>query len=238
MILHDSRLPGFYSMAIRKIFPDKEMVPFFAPETHSSCAYEAIRSHPDIYCMQFSPDTLIVAPSAKDFFDALSLRAGFKVVRGDKDPSGEYPGTAGFNALRCGEYLIHNFGITDKIVLEKAYEHKLKLIKVKQGYSKCSCIPVAEKAIITSDKAIAGIIDTQGFDVLYVDPEDIALPSCDYGFIGGASGVQGEDSVFFCGDLREHRKFREILRFLEEHNVEACWVPGAALFDCGGLFFI
>ncbi len=238
MILFDNRLPEFYSTKIRDIFPEEDMVPFYAPGRDRSCVYDAIRSHPDIYCMQFSSDTFIVAPCVKDLFDRLALKYGFKVIEGNKDPSGKYPETAGYNALRCGEYLIHNNRITDKTILEISYEHGLEMLEVKQGYSRCSCIPVADKALITSDKGIAGAALKRGFDVLYVEPETIILPSCEHGFIGGAAGVKGNSSIFFCGDIRKHPRSLEILRFIKQHNADACWVEGVFLFDCGSFIFI
>ena len=55
---------------------------------------------------------------------------------------------------------------------------------LKQGYTKCSILPIREKAIITSDKNIAKELLNYDFDVLLLPSGDIILPSLNYGFIG------------------------------------------------------
>ncbi len=48
--------------------------------------------------------------------------------------------------------LIHNLKFTDDNLL--SYEKHKILINVKQGYTKCSCLPVSKNALITSDVGI------------------------------------------------------------------------------------
>ena len=68
--------------------------------------------------------------------------------------------------------LIHNLNFTDKKILD--YCKDKKTINVKQGYTKCSILPVKEKAIITNDKGIYDTLKNEDFDILLLPFGDIS----------------------------------------------------------------
>jgi hypothetical protein len=61
------------------------------------------------------------------------------------------------------------------------------IIDVKQGYTKCSVLPVSNNAFITDDISIYNQCVSFGIDVLYVGKGDVSLPGYNYGFIGGCA---------------------------------------------------
>ena len=64
----------------------------------------------------------------------------------------------------------------------------LTKIHVKQGYTRCSLLPVDDRSFITSDAGIAKTLAEHDTDVLLIHPGHIHLPGFDYGFIGGTGG--------------------------------------------------
>ena len=111
----------------------------------------------------------------------------------------------------------------------------LTLIPVRQGYAKCSTAVVSEHAIITADSGIANAASLAGLDVLKLQPGYIHLDGYAYGFIGGTCGKLSASTIAFAGSVNRHPQAAEILKFLEQHQVQAISLYEGPLQDIGGI---
>ena len=110
-----------------------------------------------------------------------------------------------------------------------------EFLPVKQGYAACSCL-LANGVLISADDGILRAA-SRFADTVKISPGGISLPPYDAGFIGGASGFDGERAVFF-GDLASHPEGEEIFSSLTSHGVAAAALISGVLSDFGGIKFI
>ena len=116
-----------------------------------------------------------------------------------------------------------------------------KLCPVRQGYAKCSVIPVGEDGLVTADHSIAKQAKQRGLDVLQIEATPIVLPGYDTGLIGGACSFAPYGStkdLFFCGDLETHPNATEIFEFAAEHGMRVLSLCDGPLIDLGTVFII
>lgn len=207
-----------------------------------------------------------IATHADIHFCQLGLWEKARIFPGNRAAlSAHYPGNISYNAACTGKYLIHNLKYTDPHLLaaarayaglyakgagdtEKAGDAKgaLREIHVKQGYARCSCLPVTENAFITSDRGIARALEaysnsdpcTHPLRVLLIREGHIHLPGFSHGFIGGCAGclvVEGSRTVLFNGDLAAHPDYKNIAAFLQDCDVGLQFFPAYPLTDIGGI---
>lgn len=144
-----------------------------------------------------------------------------------------YPDNVILNALILNNYFIHNLNFTDSNLLKT--QNSKKLIQVKQGYTKCSCLILNETALITSDSGIYKILSTKGFDILLLPPGDIELPGLDYGFIGGTGGMISENTMAFFGSLDYYLYGDLVKSFLSKYKIKPLYLKNSKLTDRGSL---
>ena len=180
----------------------------------TSATYASISSHPDIYL----------------------CKMGFrKVFYGNIDQLGfEYPDTAKFNAVVMGKYFIHNIKYTSKDLLEHAKRADKVVIDVPQGYTKCNMAIVGDYAAITSDLGIAAALQETEIDLLVIEPGHVCLQGQEHGFIGGASGLVGNEMIFH-GNLSMHPDFDRIVEFVQRHGCELKYFEEFELEDIGSI---
>lgn len=146
-----------------------------------------------------------------------------------------YPQNAAMCAVVLGNILIHRLDITAPAVLQYCRERSFREIGVRQGYAKCSCAVVDGRSFVTSDP---GIFDAASkcpeLEVLRVREGFVSLPGYDHGFIGGASGLVG-DELIFNGDVSLHPDFPMIANFVESRGVKLRYFPGVPLTDIGSI---
>lgn len=147
-----------------------------------------------------------------------------------------YPNNIILNGLILDEYFVHNLKYTDENLLDNVKDKKL--INVKQGYTKCSVLPIGNKAIITSDKKIALSLKSEGFDTLILPPGDILLPDLNYGFIGGVGGMINSNTLALFGEISNYAFGNELYRFLYKYDIEPISLRKGKLIDRGSLFII
>lgn len=153
----------------------------------------------------------------------------------EEDLGMDYPEDVAFNAACTGKYFIHNLKLTAPDLLQEAKNRNMKLIDVRQGYTKCSIVVVDETSIITYDEGIAKACSPfDDLDVLLVSPGFVRLDGFDTGFIGGASGRIG-DEVIFNGDLSGHPDFARIVEFIESRGLKCKWFEEYPLTDIGSI---
>ncbi len=145
-----------------------------------------------------------------------------------------YPHDIAYNAACTGRYFIHNLKYTAPELIRAVRDTGMRMIDVKQGYSKCSTVIVDEQSVITYDRGIASACRDAGMDVLTVRPGHVLLPGYNTGFIGGASGRIG-DTILFYGDLSAHPDFEAIAAFIRSRGLEPKWFEEWPLTDIGSI---
>ena len=146
-------------------------------------------------------------------------------------PRETYPNDVVFNGAFVGETLI-----ASKYICDEISSNSKKIITVKQGYAKCSCA-VAKNSVITADDGIAEKLKINGIDHLKIDCGYVSLRGFSCGFIGGASGTDGEH-VYFCGSIDRHPDGEAIKAFCACHGRPAVSLSDEPLYDVGTMFFI
>lgn len=148
--------------------------------------------------------------------------------------SNTYPNDIILNSLILENYFIHTLKYSDENLLNS--QNSKIHIDVPQGYTKCSILPVREKALITSDKGIFNSLKNYDFDILLLPPGDILLPSLNYGFIGGVGGMVSNNKMAFFGDLDSYTWGDQIKKFLFKYDVLPIALRKGNLIDRGSLF--
>jgi hypothetical protein len=208
--------------------------PILVPKTN--LVYPAIDGHVDIQLNIIDKDTVIVQKSISPVFLFTLSKYNIKYILSESSLSSKYPSDIILNALIMNDYFIHNLKFTDKNLLSS--QKSKKLINVKQGYTKCSVLPLKEKVAITNDRGIYNSLLVEGFDMLLIPPGDILLPSLNYGFIGGVGGMISEDELALFGSL-EYYKYGELIKdFLKKYKIKALPLKKGKLVDRGSLLLI
>lgn len=238
--------------------------------------YDAISAHPDIYMCPvrstlIADETLETDPPLKeqymeqldsqiDDFSVEPVIPAMTTGSGDIvfEMGGigyEYPFDIPYNAVSTDRFFIHNTEYTAPALIDRARFAGLQIINVKQGYTKCSCIPVGDRAIITEDEGIARTLtaynhmileDYDGdaeaaseetIDVLLIRKGYAALEGFEYGFIGGTCGTIG-DRIYFNGNLSDHPDFELICSFIEARGYTPVWTQDTQLTDIGSIIYL
>lgn len=169
----------------------------------TASVYDAVSCHPDIYYCRLPNGDVIKA-------DVRELG----VV---------YPYNIGFNAVCLDKYFIHNLKYTNPRLITCAERFGLVPVNVKQGYTKCSCVVVDGKSIITADEGIYSVLSKiKNINVLKIRKGYVNLSGFDYGFLGGASGRVG-DTLYFAGDITKHPDYEKINAFVSEKGIRMKW---------------
>ena len=157
------------------------------------------------------------------------------VLAGGAPPSPAYPDNAAMCAVVTRGFLIHRLDITHPAILRACRERGFREIHVRQGYTRCSCLPVDDRSFITCDPGIgAALSRVPELSVLPVQAGHVLLPGFDMGFLGGAAGrVDGE--IVFDGDLSAHPDFQRICAFIRERGLTPRYFPDHKLTDIGSV---
>ncbi len=199
-------------------FLEKSGITCFSAYNNSSVS-ESISVHADISFFFDGDDTLFVAKESEACVNHLKCFCENIIILHEY-MNENYPDDVKLNCIRVGNVFICNLNTVSPVVLEHMTSKGLKILDVKQGYTKCSVVPVSNNALITDDISIFNSCISFGIDALLVSKGDVKLRGFDYGFIGGCSGKISEDSVIFCGNIRNHRDCEKILDFLSKYNVK------------------
>lgn len=202
----------------------------------SKVLYEAVCGHPDMLLHKIDNNNVIVHKDMETNFIEKLKKHNLNIFHSANELQKSYPFNIILNAVNLSSLFIHNVKYTDSTLLQYVKDKKIK--NVKQGYSKCSTAIVAEDAIMTNDKSIAGCASEEGIDVLLLSPGDILLPGINYGFIGGCCGLLEERLLGFYGSLEHYAFGKEVLNFLKKHSVEPVFLSNKKLIDRGTIFRI
>ncbi|MDV4150633.1 hypothetical protein R0131_07270 [Clostridium sp. AL.422] len=206
------------------------------PKCHT--VYEAINGHADIQMniLDKKLKKIIINRNIDENFKKKLSDLNIKYIESENSLKETYPSNIFLNALILEDYFVHNLNYSDKNLLK--YQTEKTLINVKQGYTKCSCLPVNNKALITSDIGIYKVLSKYGFDILLIPPGDIILKGLNYGFIGGSGGLINDETMAFFGNLKYYKYGYEVKAFLKKHNVNPIYLSDEKLHDRGSIFII
>ncbi len=181
-------------------------------------------------------ENVVCAPSLYEKFKEIKspdFIDGVNFIKGSSEPCEPYPNDILYNAAVVGKTIFCRIDKTDKILLEIAEKNGYHIVNVRQGYARCSTLPVTDSALITSDSGIFSAALKCGFDALSVTNDGVLLDGFPNGFIGGCGGLF-ENKLIFSGDISKHRDYEKIKEFCSEHSVEICFTS-EPLYDFGSI---
>ena len=202
---------------------------------------EAISSHPDSLIFRLGNIFLTTCDfgerAAYVFSDLREFSADSRIFFIDEPLGKSHPEDSRLNAISFGKNLIVNTKTISGQILEIAEKEGFCPQNVNQSYPNCSILKLNEENAITADKGIYKKLTSLGINTMLIESGGISLPPYEYGFIGGASGVDG-NRVFFLGNLDLHPSADEIKEFISSLGMRAISLSDEPLSDLGGLMFI
>jgi len=212
-----------------------DLKPILIPKCND--VYDAINGHPDIQLNVLKNNSfnkIIIQRNIPEKFKEILKLNDINYIVSKNTLSNTYPNDIILNSLISENYFIHTLKYSDENLLSS--QNSKIHINVPQGYTKCSILPVREKALITSDKGIFSSLKNYDFDILLLPPGDILLPSLNYGFIGGVGGMISNNKMAFFGDLDSYIWGDKIKKFLFKYDVLPIALRKGKLIDRGSLF--
>lgn len=200
------------------------ITPFFLTENKT---LGKLSGHLDLNVMPFGNN---VFTSDKNF---KIVNKYFKAIKTDIRLFENYPYNCAFNNLVINNYLICNKKTIAPQILKYIKKEKIEVIDVKQGYSKCSVLPVNKNAVITDDEGIFKALKQKHMDILLIQKGDICLNGFDYGFIGGSAGLISNSEMLFMGNAKDHQNYFEIKSFLQNYNIDVISLNNNKITDIG-----
>lgn len=126
-------------------------------------------AHADLHLLHLGGRKIILSREQCNNAEKL-IEMGFDVQVLDTPLGDKYPADVSLNAALFGNYAILN----PKTVCKNIDFSGRSLIPVRQGYTKCSVVPVTESAIITDDVSIASAAEKT--DLLYCSSQRAMSP--------------------------------------------------------------
>ncbi|WP_105301010.1 DUF6873 family GME fold protein [Anaerococcus marasmi] len=189
-----------------------------------------IADHPDLSIFVIDSDNIIVAEEVYPYYkvklSSKNLIKGSSVFR-------KYPKDCIYNLFTFKDFYINN-DFTEKNIERSLKERNYKHLFVKQGYSRCSIIPLRE-SLLTSDYGIYKALKDK-VDIILLENDKIELDGFDQGFVGGTCGLV-DDKLVFTGDISRHKSFDRIKKACDRENIEIIY-PETSLTDLGSLICI
>lgn len=189
-----------------------------------------IDDHPDLSLFKLIEDTIIVDEGVYDYYK--EKLCGYNVIKGEKVRE-KYPRDSIYNIVRLKDYYIHN-DITERNIEKYFKENRVNHLKVKQGYTRCSIIPL-KNILITSDYGIYKTL-REKIAIKLVDNDEVILDGFTQGFLGGTCGLVG-NKLIFTGDITRHRAYPVIKGLCDRENIDIIY-PETNLVDLGSIIEI
>ena len=169
----------------------------------------------------------------KEFFDKIFF--DYKIRLSKTKIADNYPKDVIYDVI-CMDGKIYGYNFAEEL---KEYG---SLIKVKQGYTKCSSVVFKnfnnEYSIITADLSIYNILKNE-YNVLLINNPEIILNGYNCGFIGGASAVIEEyKEIVFFGDPTLLSDWNLIKEFINKNGYKEIYIKKEPLTDYGSLLKI
>lgn len=208
------------------------------PHPHLSTS---VASHPDMLLF-FVSDAILTTRTyvqvAKQELKRISEFLQKPILTVREELGNTYPQDILLNAAPIGRKL---FCYAAHTATELTHRDDFEVCSVRQGYAKCSVLPVGKQALITEDPSIASTAKNMGLDVLKISAGAVQLSPYPNGFLGGASSLapyQPIRKILFCGNLDLHPDADSIRHFLQKHGYEALSLSKSPLLDVGTIYLI
>ncbi len=198
---------------------------------------EPVSAHPDMVLFSAEKGSLICAKEVYEYYLKMLSPFGINLVQGTSVLRRDYPKDIAYNVLNTVVGAFARFDSTDKQIIDLLDQMKIRKISVRQGYARCASVTFGD-ALISADYAIVKAGKEAGLDPLFITLGSVSLPGYDYGFLGGASGILGGDTVAFFGDLSTHPDGEKIRDFIIKKGFFVKEVAGQPLLDIGTIFCI
>ncbi len=200
--------------------------------------YPSIESHPDIRVLPIDNQLFIDQETyndldARNVFSKNDLQ---QITAIDVELSPIYPNTVFLNGKYKDHLFIHHKKYTHPLIRDYIHGNDIRFIHTKQGYTGCCLLLLDHTSGITSDAGIYKALNRQGMQILKIQEGHIHLQDKSYGFIGGASGVEGKQ-VFFNGNIKKHPDYKSIQEFIEHRGYTIIDNPQIPLIDIGSILF-
>ncbi|MBO5897150.1 MAG: hypothetical protein J6Q83_07615 [Clostridia bacterium] len=192
---------------------------------------EEINSHADISFFKCFDNQLVINSEVKWEIEPFLTDLRLVECKGIKSP---YPNDVALNCALIGKYLLCNTKYAAEEIKAFCKSNSIELLHTNQGYSKCSVCVLNENAVITECSAIASLLKIYQIDVLKISAGHVALSDSHYGFIGGASGMINDNTLYFSGNISTHPDYEVILKFLDKYNIKPVFNKSRKLSDFGG----
>jgi hypothetical protein len=209
-----------------------EFEPVAIEKTELVSSYLA--GHPDLQIFQFKNIIFCHPDISVKFLRKIEKYAEIKICSTKLSP--DYPNDIPYNIVSVPGFAMHVLKHTEQGIKEHLENESVQLINVRQGYSKCSCIP-AGHSVITADETIYKKCVENEIKSLKISPGFVNLPGYKYGFLGGASGVY-EKRIYLTGNLDNHPDKLNIENFTNSLNFNIFYLSDNAPLDLGTIFFI
>lgn len=224
--LIDPRLPDKAIKGLKKLDIEPVKVPLTA------LVDEPVSGHPDIQLFLHN-NVAFVHPDIGITF-IKKLDAFCEVRPGITSLSRKHPGDVAYNIAVAGSAAFHKIKATDSMVSSYLEKNSIRLIDVKQGYTKCSTLIADSRSIVTADISIHKAATDNGLDSLLIKPGHINLPGYKYGFIGGISGKM-ESYLLLTGNIDHHPDRDEIYSFIESRGLSVILLSDEPAVDTGSI---
>lgn len=207
------------------------------PETDH--LYNGIRNHADLHVHPIG-DTLYISQEIEPYIGPHLLKLGVPCIVMKQALGTKYPNTVPLNAVSTNTFFIHNLDYSDKELLDSADEINLQVINIKQGYGRCTLLPLTDSTFLTSDRGIFNILTSEdlqtneNIDLHLIKNGPVILPGQPCGFFPGACGVVGRD-LYVNGDLDTHPDCIFIRKLSNTLDLKILDVPGEPLRDVGSI---
>lgn len=204
---------------------------------------EAVASHTDMLIARIGCDLISYADYCEEasyVFSDLSLMtrgSGARFHLTADEVGSTYPRDVGLNALIMGDKLYCRVASASPTLISLAEEHGLKIVDVRQGYPACTVLKLSDSAAVTADRGMAAMLEKNGIRVTLIEQGDVSLPPHEYGFVGGAGGIDG-DKLYLFGDPSTHRDGDKIIAAAEAEGLTVVPLENGQLRDLGGIMFI
>ncbi len=192
---------------------------------------DEINQHADINVFNCNNGDLIVNSDVKGEIEPFLRDFSLVPCKGIESP---YPNDVKLNCALIDKYLLCNTRYVADEVKVICEQNNIRLLHTNQGYSKCSVCVLNDNAVITESSTIASLLKNYQIDVLQISEGYVALSDIHHGFIGGASGMINESTVYFSGDVSAHPDYDSIIKFLNKYNIKPVFNKSRKLSDFGG----
>jgi hypothetical protein len=200
-----------------------------------------VASHPDLLLF-FTESLCFTVKSyeqiAGPILHEIAEKTNRTILFCDEEIGTKYPSDILLDAAEIGGQLLCHPKHTSEKLLKR---FQSSVIPVHQGYAKCSCVPVSDRALITADSSIVKAARSAGISVLQIEEGGVSLPGYNTGFIGGAASYRPQmdlNEIYFCGNLNLHPSGEKIHQFCQHHGKTAVSLGDFPLTDVGTMFLL